>query len=352
MKRNLVKLMKRKLWVYVGGALALLFFSILVSLSLGSAKIALLDVWRILLHQVPFLNQFITADWSSADEQIILQVRLPRVVLAILVGASLAVAGTGFQGILRNPLADPYTLGVATGSSLGAAIMIQFGLVSAIGQWTVPLVAFVTGIVTLLFVFNLSRIGGKMSMETLILAGVVMNAFLGSLVQFLISLSTNVVNVILYWLMGSISMKGWIFSQVLFPYLAIGILVLISYGRALNLVALGEQQASHLGVNVERTKIIVLTVATLLTAAAVSVSGVIGFVGLVVPHMIRLIVGPDYRLIIPLSIVAGGIYVLGADTIARMLLSPREVQLGIITAFIGAPFFAFLLRKQMVKQKG
>jgi iron complex transport system permease protein len=344
--------MKQKLVFYIGAALLLLFFSILVSLSLGSAHIPIADVWRILLHKLPLMDHWMNVDWDTADEQIIMQVRLPRVLLAIIVGASLAVAGTGFQGILRNPLADPYTLGVSSGASVGAAIMIQFGLVEAFGQWSVPLVAFITGIVTLLFVLYLSRIGGKMSMETLILAGVVVNAFLGSFVQFMVSLSNNVMNLILYWLMGSIAMKGWIYSEILTPYLLLGFLVMLSYGRALNLFALGEKQAAHLGVSVERTKIIVLVVSTLLTAAAVSVSGVIGFVGLVVPHLIRLIVGPDYRIIIPIATLGGGIYVLWADTIARLILSPKDIQLGILTAFIGAPFFAYLLRKQMIKQKG
>jgi iron complex transport system permease protein len=344
--------MKRKLWIYVGGASLLLLFSIIVSLSLGSAKIPLMEVWRILLHKLPLFNKWITADWATADEQIIMKVRFPRVVLAILVGAALSIAGTGFQGILRNPLADPYTLGVSAGSSVGAALIIQFGLAQMLGQYTIPLVAFATGIVTLLFVVYLSRIGGKMSMETLILAGVVVNAFLGSFVQFIVSLSTSVVNVILYWLMGSLAMKGWIYSEVLFPYLAFGFMVMLVYGRAMNLFALGERQAAHLGVSVERTKMIVLIVSTLLTAAAVSVSGVIGFVGLVVPHLVRLIVGPDYRFIIPIAALGGGIYVLWADTLARLILSPKDIQLGIITAFIGAPFFAYLLRKQMIKQKG
>jgi iron complex transport system permease protein len=343
---------RKKLWLYVGGAMLLLFLSILAALSLGSAHIPIAEVWRILLHKLPLLHKIIIPNWDISDEQIIMKVRFPRVILAIIVGASLAVAGTGFQGILRNPLADPYTLGVSSGASVGAAIMIQFSLVQVLGQWTVPLVAFVTGIATLFFVFYLSRIGGKMSMETLILAGVVINAFLGSFVQFMVSLSNNVVNAVLYWLMGSIALKGWVYSQVLFPYLLLGVIVMLTYGRALNLFALGERQAAHLGVSVERTKIIVLGVSTLLTAAAVSVSGVIGFVGLVVPHLVRLIVGPDYRYIIPIATIGGGIYVLWADTIARVLLSPREIQLGIVTAFIGAPFFAFLLRKQMIKQRG
>jgi iron complex transport system permease protein len=344
--------MKKKLFFYIGAALLLLFFSILVALSLGSAHIPIADVWRILWHKLPLMDHWMNVNWDAADEQIIMQVRLPRVLLAIIVGATLAVAGTGFQGILRNPLADPYTLGVSSGASVGAAIMIQFGLIEVLGQWTVPLIAFVTGIVTLLFVFYLSRIGGKMSMQTLILAGVVVNAFLGSFVQFIVSLSNNVMNAVLYWLMGSIAMKGWVYPEILTPYLLIGFLVMLSYGRALNLFALGEKQAAHLGVSVERTKIIVLVISTLLTAAAVSVSGVIGFVGLVVPHLIRLIVGPDYRIIIPIATIGGGIYVLWADTIARLILSPKDIQLGILTAFIGAPFFAYLLRKQMIKQKG
>lgn len=271
---------------------------------------------------------------------------MPRIVLSILVGSALSVAGAGFQGILRNPLADPYTLGVASGAAVGAAFLLLFGLQYALfGQWTIPVVAFTTAILSLFAVIRLARVQGKFQIQTVILAGVVMQAFLGSIVSFMAAMSRDAVNEIVFWLMGSLAMKGWSYSAVMFPYVLAGTVILIFYGRALNLFALDERQAAHLGVRVERTKYIVLSVATLITAAAVSVSGIIGFVGLITPHLLRLIVGPDYRLLLPLSALFGGLYVLWTDTLARTALSPTEIPLGVVTAFLGAPFFAYLLHK-------
>lgn len=329
----------------------LLAVSIVVSLSIGSAGLSLRDVWGILLHQLPWLADEPTT-YSPGQIAIVTQVRLSRVLLAVLVGACLALAGTGFQGVLRNPLADPYTLGVASGSSVGAAFMILFGLQAVLGVWTIPLVAFGTGIVTLLGVFWLSRSKGFMHIETLILSGVIIQSFLGAFVSFMVSMSEGVVNQILFWLMGSLAMRSWENVYMLIPFLLVGMPLLLAYGQPLNLFVLGERHAAHLGIRVERTKLIVLISSTLLTAAAVSVSGVIGFVGLVVPHLIRLLVGPDYRLITPLSAIGGGVFVLWADTLARMALTPKEIPLGVVTALIGAPFFAYLLHRQKLKQGG
>jgi len=275
-----------------------------------------------------------------------MKIRFPRVILAVLVGACLSLAGAGFQGVLRNPLADPYTMGVASGSAVGAAFLILFGLhISFLGQWSIPVVAFLTGFVSLWIVLRLANTQGKLQTETLLLSGVVVQAFLGSLVSFMVSLSDKAVNEIVFWLMGSLSFRGWDFTYVLLPYLIVGLMVLISYARALNLFSLGERQAAHLGVSVDRTKLVVLIVSTLLTAGAVSIAGIVGFVGLVVPHLVRLMVGPDYRLLLPMATICGGIYVLWADTVARMLLSPTEIPLGVVTAFLGAPFFAYLLKQ-------
>lgn len=323
-----------------------LLLSIVISVSIGSAQLTLGTVWRILAGSIPFVGDLVKADWAVSSEQIVLHVRLPRIVLGMLIGAALSVSGAGFQGVLRNPLADPFTLGVASGASVGAAFLILFGLQYAlIGNWTIPMVAFGTGMVTLLVVYSLSRVEGGMRRETLILAGVIVQAFLGAAVSFMVSLSDEVVNSIVFWLMGSLHLRGWGFSALTAPYLAFSLVVLMLYGRTLNLFELGERSAAHLGVRVERTKWVVLSVSTLMTAAAVSVTGVIGFVGLIVPHLVRLVVGPDYRLIIPLSAIAGAIYLVWADTLARTLLSPAEIPLGVVTAFIGAPFFAYLLVK-------
>ncbi|MGO4185515.1 iron ABC transporter [Paenibacillus sp. FSL A5-0031] len=343
--------MTYKLVWYGGAAMLLLAVSIVVSLSIGSAGISIRDVWGILLHQLPWLADN-SVPYTPAEIAIVTQVRLSRILLAVLVGACLALAGTGFQGVLRNPLADPYTLGVSSGSSVGASFIILFGLQSAIGMWTIPLVAFATGTLTLLGVFWLSRNKGVIHIETLILSGVIIQSFLGAFVSFMVSVSEGVVNQILFWLMGSLAMRSWEHVYMLIPFLAVGFPLLLAYGQSLNLFVLGERHAAHLGIHVERTKLIVLISSTLLTAAAVSVSGVIGFVGLVVPHLIRLLVGPDYRLITPLSAIGGGIFILWADTLARMALTPKEIPLGVVTALLGAPFFAYLLHRRKLKQGG
>lgn len=329
----------------------LLAVSIIASLSIGSAGITFMDVWGIILHQLPWMEDK-PAPWSAGEIAIVTQVRMSRVLLAVLVGACLALAGTGFQGVLRNPLADPYTLGVASGSSVGAAFMILFGLQAVIGLWTIPIVAFSTGILTLIGVIWLSRTKGAMHIETLILSGVIIQSFLGAFVSLMVSMSQGVVNQILFWIMGSLALRNWDHVYMLIPFLVIGLPIIFMYSKSLNLFVLGERHAAHLGVRVERTKLIVLIASTLLTAAAVSVSGIVGFVGLVVPHLIRLLVGPDYRLIIPLSALGGGIFVLWADTLARMALSPREIPLGVVTALIGAPFFAFLLHRRKMNEGG
>lgn len=338
--------MKGRLIVWGGAGFLLLLASVIISISLGAANLPLSQVWLILLHQVPGFSEMVPVSWPESAEQIVMKVRFPRVVLAVLVGACLSLAGAGFQGVLRNSLADPYTMGVASGSAVGAAFMILFGLqISFLGEWSTPVVAFLTGFFSLWIVMRLANTQGKLQTETLLLSGVVVQAFLGSLVSFMVSLSDQTVNEIVFWLMGSLSFRGWAFTYVLLPYLVVGLIILITYSRALNLFALGERQAAHLGVHVDRTKLIVLIVSTLLTAAAVSISGIIGFVGLVVPHLVRMMAGPDYRILLPMATIFGGIYVLWADTLARMLLVPTEIPLGVVTAFLGAPFFAYLLKK-------
>lgn len=336
---------------YGGAALLLLAVSMIASLSIGSASLSFADVWGILIHQLPGMSDT-QLQWTSGEIAVVTQVRLSRILLDILVGTCLALAGAGFQGVLRNPLADPYTLGVASGSSVGAAFIILAGWQLALGLWTIPLVAFTTGIVTLFAVIWLSRSKGVMQIETIILSGVIIQSFLGAFVSFMVSMTQDEVNQVLFWIMGSLAMRSWEHAVMLIPFLCVAFPILLYYSSSLNLFTLGERHAAHMGVQVERTKLTVMIVSTLLTAAAVSVSGVIGFVGLVVPHLIRLLVGPDYRLLIPLSAIGGGIFMLWADTLARTVLGAKELPLGVVTALIGAPIFAYLLHRRMKVEGG
>src|SRR5699024_9361784 len=207
------------------------------------------------------------------------------------------------------------------------------------------IVSFLTAMLSLLAVLKLANIQGHQPLETIILSGVVISAFLGAFVSLMVSLSDKSMNQIIFWLMGSLSMQGWPFIYILLPYAIIGFILLMIYSHHLNIFALGERQAAHLGIRVKRTRLIILIISTFITAAAVAIVGTIGFVGLVVPHLVRLIVGPDYRVIIPISVIFGALYVLLADTLARTLMSPTEIPLGVVTAFLGAPFFGYLLRR-------
>lgn len=345
--------MSSKLAVALIAGFLLLVLTLLVCVGVGSVSLPLGEIARILLHKLPGIGSWIKPDWDISSEKIVLEVRLPRVLLGLLVGSSLAAAGSAFQGVLRNPLADPFTLGVSSGASLGAAVLIFFGWqYSLVGIFTLPMVAFVSGSVTLWAVMRLAGERGKIPTESLILSGVVMQAFLGAVVSFLTTMSKKTVNEILYWTMGGLSLRGWSYTAILFPYLLLGGIYLISRARRLNLLALGERQAASTGLDVERTKLSMLIVATLMTAAAVSVSGVIGFVGLVVPHMLRLLLGPDYRLILPLSVLGGGIFMMWSDLAARTVLAPTEIPLGVVTAFVGAPFFAYLLYRNKKRREG
>lgn len=330
------------------GLLLFLVTTVVLSVSWGSSDLSVRAVWKILLHRVPGMASWVDADWPHAAEIIVWQIRVPRITLAALVGAALAVAGVVFQGVLHNPLADPYILGVSSGAALGAVSIISFGLeVTALGRWTLPLAAFIGGCMTLLFVFAIAFGRGRKPLETLILAGVIVQAFLGALLSFLIAISYEQLHQIVYWMMGSIALSDWWEAWMIIPYLGLGLFVAMYYSRELNILLLGDRVAHHTGVAVRRTRIVLLVAASLLTGAAVAVAGMIGFVGLVVPHILRLLIGSDHRVLIPLSVLAGAIYMIWADTFARTLLAPRELPVGVLTACLGAPLFAYLLRRNM-----
>ena len=340
---------RRFFWVWLTGLAGLLLLSVVCSVSIGSAQLPVAAVWRILLHKIGLYSPTLV-DWPASAEAIVWNVRLPRILLAMLVGAALASAGVGFQAVLRNPLADPYVLGVSSGAALGAAVVIVFGWQGLFGGWMIPAIAFGLGLLTLFAVYRLASGGYGVAVETLLLSGVVVQAFLGALLSFFLSISDERMQQIIYWLMGSFALRDWASAWVVLPFLLTGWLVLYVNWQSLNILSLGDAQAAHLGVSVDRVRLVVLVASTLITAAAVSVSGTIGFVGLVVPHMMRLLVGADHRHLLPVATLAGATLMIWADTAARTVFSPRELPVGVITALLGAPFFGYLLRR--VRRQG
>lgn len=319
----------------------------LLGLFYSSVTVTVPTILHIILDKT--LNMGWLTDIAKNEEMIIWNIRLPRVLLAFCIGASLALAGAAFQGLLRNPLADPYTIGVSSGASLGAVLVLFFQVsIVGLGSFTLPVVAILFGLISLLIVFGLVRLSSKsLAIETIILAGIIVSAFIGSLVSLIISLSDREsMTQIIYWLYGSVGMRGWSHIQLILPFMLIGSFILIYHYRELNALALGEDAADHIGVDVKKGKTFVLIGASLLTGAAVAVSGSIGFVGLVIPHLVRLVTGPNHRHVLPLSMLVGGAFLILADLMARTIIAPKELPIGVITALIGAPVFALLLIRE------
>ncbi|MBI2849624.1 MAG: iron chelate uptake ABC transporter family permease subunit [Chloroflexi bacterium] len=313
--------------------------------AVGSVQIPFLTILQVMFSKLPLVG--ITPNWPETTETIVLAIRLPRVILAGLVGAALSLAGATYQGLFRNPLADPYLIGVAQGAALGAVTGFLFPFDwPGIGVGIIPFLAFIGAVLSVAIVYLLARVGKTLPVTTLILAGVALGALFGSIVSFLVITSGQAMQGIIFWLMGSFSLSKWSEVQVILPYVAVGVVVILLYSRPLNVMQLDEEQAQQLGINVERVKLILLIAATLITAAAVSFVGTIGFVGIIIPHVVRLIWGPDNRILLPMSVLTGAIFMVSADLVARTLLSPMELPVGIVTAVCGAPFFLYLLRRK------
>ncbi|MGI2327773.1 FecCD family ABC transporter permease [Planococcus sp. YIM B11945] len=290
--------------------------------------------------------------WNPGSDEmaanILWNIRMPRVVLAGLVGASLAIAGAAFQGLLKNPLADPYTLGVSSGASVGAVMTLFFGIsVPFLGMYTLPVMSMIGALLTMLAVMGFARLVDRsMKMETVILTGIIFSSFLGSAISLMIALSGEELRQIIGWLLGSVSMRGWPYVQMAAPFVLIGSFVLWWNRRELNVMLFGEERARHLGVDVKKRKAMILIGGSVLAGAAVSVSGTIGFVGLVVPHMTRLLWGSDHRHVLSLSLINGAALLILCDLVSRTIISPSELPIGVITAFIGAPVFALIFFRQ------
>ena len=311
-----------------------LVIALLLSLAIGSVIISPQELWQTLL-----------GNGTEINESILWKIRLPRTILIALTGAALAGSGATYQGLFRNPLADPFLIGIASGAGLGAviAMSIQWPY-SFWGLMAIPFAAFVAALLTVFIVYSLARVGQTIPTTNLILAGVAFSSFATSLTSFLMIRSTSEVRRALGWLLGGATQNNWTAILAMLPYLLIGLGILVFSGHVLNLLQFGDDQAQQLGLNVTRTKRILLFASSLTTASAVAFSGIIGFIGLIVPHLIRLWFGPDYKRLLPLSILGGATALLLCDILARILIAPQEIPVGIITALAGAPFFLWVLR--------
>ncbi|WP_420076224.1 FecCD family ABC transporter permease [Streptomyces sp. JL3001] len=331
----------------VGMGLGLLVL-VPVAAGIGAYPIPVGDVLASIQHKVGLGG----GELDRVAESVLWNVRFPRIVLALLIGASLGCAGALMQGVFGNPLAEPATIGVSLGAAVGAVAAISLGL-TFLGNWTLPAMAFVSGLGTVLLVYAMSRSGGRTEVVTLILMGIAVNAFAGALIGLFIFLAdTAAVNQITFWQLGSLAQSTWPKVTAVLPCAVLGLAVAPLYARRLDLLALGDRPARHLGVDVERMRVALILVVALLTAAAVSVSGVIGFIGLVVPHLLRMAAGPGHRFLVPGSALGGAVVLLGADLAARTVAAPAELPLGVLTALLGSPFFFWLLRRTRRRQGG
>jgi iron complex transport system permease protein len=322
-------------------ATAFLVVALISGVLIGPVSMNVGDVLSALGSRIPLLG--IHSHLDSTLQTIVFELRLPRVVLGGLVGAMLAVAGAAYQGVFRNPLADPYLLGIAAGAGLAATLVIAYGPKGASTSSLLPIAAFVGASASVLITYLVGRAGGRAT-SNLILAGVTVAAFLTAAQTFFQQQRSETLRDVYSWLLGQLQTSGWPDVVMVLPYAVFSAALIVSHRRLLDVMRLGEEEAAALGVNVPRVRGVIIAAATIGTAAAVAVSGLIGFVGIIVPHTVRLLAGGSYRAVLPLSIVAGAGFLVLADTLARTVLAPAELPIGVVTAFFGAPFFAVVLR--------
>ncbi|MHB1325179.1 MAG: FecCD family ABC transporter permease [Thermoleophilia bacterium] len=337
---------RKQPWLILLVLAGLLGAAFLAGTATGAVFIAPVTIMKMIAGKMGF---HLNATWTATDETIFFQIRMARVVTAGLVGAALAVAGVLFQGLLRNPLADPYLLGTSGGAALAATIsMITAAQVSVFGFGLISLSAFLGALAAALLVYHLARVGGQVPAVNLLLAGFAVGSLLTACMSFLITVNPELqfkVHALLLWLMGGVMVTSWQQISIVTFFISVGIGIACTRISVLNALSLGEEGAAYLGINVERQKIIILVAGSLLTGAAVSVSGLVGFVALIVPHGVRLVIGPNHRLLLPAVALSGATFLILADMMARIVIAPSEMPLGVLTALIGGPFFIYLLRR-------
>jgi iron complex transport system permease protein len=326
------------------GLAAALVAAFLLGVAVGAVWVSPATTLRLLAWKVGIIDR--PDDVARSAEVIVFQLRLPRVLLAAIVGGALAASGAVFQGLFRNALADPAIIGVSSGAALGAVLVIVTVGAGSLGAFAVPLAAFVGATATAFVVYRLARIGPAVHVATLLLAGIAIAAVISSLMSLVMSYSGEEIRDIYAWLLGGLVAEGWRSVAIVVPVVVVGVAGAALVAHELNLVALGEERAAQLGVEVDRLKRRAITVGALLAAAAVSVAGVIGFVGLMTPHLLRIVIGADHRRLLPASVLGGATLLILADLVARTAVAPSELPVGIVTALLGGPFFLFLLRRE------
>ncbi|MFM1652475.1 FecCD family ABC transporter permease [Brevibacillus sp. B_LB10_24] len=331
------------LWLLFG----MFLLSVTLAVMLGPIKIAPETVWKIPLSHLPGIGQAIERDWTKAQEHIIWDIRFPRVLLGAVVGAGLGVAGAVMQSLLRNSLADPYILGVSSGSSAAATLVIIFGVLPYFGQYALTFGAFFGALVSMIAVYLVAQVRGSINTSRLLLAGIAVSMVLSAVTNFIIMLAPKEQGIrdAMFWMMGSFSGAKWEYLTI--PGLAVlaGTAFLLFQYRALNAVLMGDETAKTLGINMDAFRKTLILVVSLLTGVIVAVSGCIGFIGMMMPHIARFLVGSDHRRVLPVCAGLGAITAIWADVLARLVLAPQEVPIGVVTALCGGPFFIWLLRR-------
>lgn len=332
----------------------LLFAIIVIAASIGSANIGPLQSLKIIATRIPFVGKVVdVGELNPAYETIVFEVRLPRILLSGLVGGGLAVTGATFQGLFQNPLADPHILGVSSGASFGATIAILGGVgLSLGGMNAIGALAFVGALVTVFVVYHLSFLGGRVKTTSILLTGTAVSTMLSAFVSLLMTFHQQKIDQVYMWTLGSFTSSSWSKILYLLPIVIVCSAGILCFGQELNLILTGEEVAESLGVNTARVKKILIVLCSLLVAGCVSVSGIIGFVGLIIPHCIRLVVGPDNKRVLPLSILGGAIWMIFSDTIARTVAAPTEIPVGVITSIFGGPYFVYLLYRNQKEAEG
>lgn len=334
--KDIIEMQRYKVarWTLILTVLVLaLFVTMVACLSIGVFNIPFDQVVTVLL-----------GGGSDSQRWVIINIRLPRILLAAIVGGSLAIAGATMQGLFRNPMASPSVLGISSGAAFGAALAIVLGVSWTSGALAIPAMAFIFAFITLFLVYAVSRSrSGYVPVETLLLAGIAVGSLFSALVSGMLYFAGEQLSGIVFWMMGGLNNAKWDQVLISIPPMVLGSAVIMALSRDLNAMMVGEEQAGNLGINVNQVRLVLLLAASLVTAMAVSVSGVIGFVGLIIPHVVRMLVGPDHRILLPASVISGALFLIWTDTLARTLIAPAELPVGIITSLLGAPFFIYLL---------